>query len=158
VRRLVTALAVLAAIFVAAPAAGAAIQLERSIAGITLGMSRSRVISLAGRPDAIRIVPNAVVPFTMYRYGAGPRRLDITFFGGTRVVEVTTTRPVARTRGVGAGSTLAALRRRVPELRCVTAFGETICSRGDRGRTTQFVSVSGRVVSSSVAFVTAISP
>jgi hypothetical protein len=150
---------VLATIFVGASSAGAAIRLERSIAGVSLGMTRGQVVSVAGRPERIEVVPNPIVPFTVYHYGAGDQKLDVTFFGGNRVVEVRTTRQAEHTgSGVGAGSTLAALRRHVPGLRCVAASRETVCSRGDRDRTTQFISVGGRVVESTVAFVTPISP
>jgi hypothetical protein len=145
--------------FVGTAVAGAAIRLERSIAGVRLGMTRSQVVAVAGRPDRIRIVPNPIVLFSVYRYGTGKHELDVTFFAGARVAEVTTTRAAERTgTGIGRGSTLAALRRRVPGLRCVSAFKTTICARGDSARTTQFIVVSGHVIESTVAFVTPISP
>jgi hypothetical protein len=158
-RALSVSAVVLAALLVAAPAAEGTIRLEQSIAGVRLGMTRGEVVAVAGKPDRVRVVPNPIVPFTVYRYGAGSNELDVTFFAGRRVTAVTTTRAAERTRsGIGRGSTIAALRRLVPGLRCVTAFRKTICARGDGTRTTQFIVESGRVVESTVAFVTPISP
>lgn len=149
----------LAALLVVAPLADGTIRLEQSIAGVRLGMTRGEVLAVAGRPDRIRIVSNPIAPFTVYRYGAGTSELDVTFFAGRRVTQVTTRRVGERTRtGIGRGSTLAALRRRVPGLSCVTAFRKTICARGDGVRTTQFILMTGRVLESTVAFVTPISP
>ena len=148
-----------AALLIATPVAEGTIRLEHSISGVRLGMTRSQVVGVAGSPDRIRIVPNPFVPFTVYQYGAGNSELEVTFFAGKRVTEVTTTRSAERTpSGIGRGSTLAALRRHIPRLSCVSAFAKTICARGDGSRATQFIVESGRVAESSVAFVTPISP
>jgi len=132
---------------------------QRGIGGISLKMTRAQVVRAKGTPDAERLVHNELIGRQrMIRYGR-TRAL----FGGFRrtatVVTINTRDPAERTRsGVGVGSTVSEVRRRVRGIRCRAAFGTRSCFKGSFGpgeRVTVFdVSAdSGRVRLVTIGFV-----
>lgn len=105
------------------------IQIDRGIAGVRLGNSRSEVRAALGTPARVRTGTNDFGPFTEYRYRGGIRVL---FQGGTEVSSVSTTGLGDRTaRGVGVRSTERAVRRKVPGVTCETTAGFRSCHTGD---------------------------
>ncbi len=128
--RRVTPLVILAAVaasLLASPSASGAIEVQRGIAGINIGMSQATVRERLGRPASTRRARNDFGPYTELRYP----RLRIVFQGDTAVTAVVTTRRSERTRrGIGVGSTLADLRRKVAGIRCEVRSGEGICYVG----------------------------
>jgi len=130
-----------AAVFglVAAPAS-ADIVVNRSIAGVELGMSRRQVIALLGDPD--RSVTNPALE-TTYTYKS--RGLRVTFYRQGSTNDVTTID--LRKRGertasrVGVGSTYRAVRAGISGERCVRAPNRKHrwCTALAGGRQTTFV-------------------
>ena len=117
--RLVLAPAALFAL--AAAPASASIVVNRSIAGVKLGMSQQQVIDLIGSPNTT--VTNPAFD-TIYTYKK--RGLAITFHphGSTNdVTSIELHKGGERTAaGVGVGSTYAAVRKHVPHVHCSRAL------------------------------------
>jgi hypothetical protein len=113
------AAAVIALALAAAPAS-AEIVVNKSVAGVELGMSQQQVLDLIGDPDST--VTNPAFD-TTYTYRS--RGLKVVFApnGDTNdVTDVTVYRKGETTAsGVGIGSTLKALRAGVPKVRCERA-------------------------------------
>lgn len=113
----------------APPSAGALIQVDEGIAGARLGNTRAEVRAALGTPDRVQRSTNEFGPFLQYRYEGGIR---VSFQGRRRVTAVTTTGRGDRTaRGVGVGSSEAAVRARVPGVTCETFAGFRSCHTGD---------------------------
>jgi hypothetical protein len=115
-------------IFLAA-AAPAAAQLvpQRSLGGIKLGMTEKEVRAERGAPDKVTHPNNEIVGRTTeYRYGL----TRVSIFPSSGVVNISTTSRRETYRGVGVGSTEAALKRAVKGERCETASGERYCYLG----------------------------
>src|SRR5215218_2439297 len=95
-----------------APAsADAMIQVDRGIAGARLGNSRAEVRAALGTPSKVTSGTNDFGPWVNYRYAGG---LRVTFQGRTQVTSVSTSGRGDRTsRGVGVGSSEAAVKARV---------------------------------------------
>jgi len=109
-------------------AAEALIQVDRGIAGARLGNSRAEVRAALGAPASSRSGTNDFGPFLQWRFKGG---ITVTFQGRREVSTVTTTGRGDRTaRGVGVGSTEAAVKARVRGVRCETAFGTRSCHTG----------------------------
>jgi hypothetical protein len=114
-----------------APHADALILPQRGIAGIKLNMTRTQVVGAKGRPDGERFVRNEIIGRQrMVRYGR-----TRAYFGGfrrtARVVTVNTRDASQRTRsGVGIGSTVGAVERGVPRIRCRGKRRVHTCVRG----------------------------
>lgn len=131
-----TALALVAVLALSAAAVAAAPRPMRivpqvSIRGIGVGMTGAQVRHAAGRPDAEAVRNHPVLGRTkVWRYG----RATVTFDGtrsSSEVVSVTTTSRSDRTaKGVGVGSTEAAVRAGVAGVRCVTELGYRHCVVG----------------------------
>jgi hypothetical protein len=143
-----------AAALLAPPSAPALVQVDEGIAGARLGNSRDEVRAALGRPASVRRGTNDFGPWLQYRYAGGIR----VFFQGRRTVTgVTTTGRGDRTaRGVGVGSTEAAVAARVPGVTCETIAGGRSCHTGDfePGATvTDFVIRGGRVQRITVGIV-----
>jgi hypothetical protein len=112
-----------------APAAAEAlIQVDRGIAGARLGNTRAEVRAALGAPASSRSGTNDFGPFLQRRYRGG---ITVTFQGRREVSSVSTTGRGDRTaRGVGVGSTEAAVRRKVRGVRCETTSGTRSCHTG----------------------------
>ena len=153
-RLLLAALAAGLATLVLAPAADALIQVDRGIAGARLGNTRAQVRAALGPPARVRNGTNDFGRFTVFRYRGG---ITVSFQGRRRVSAVTTTGPGDRTgRGVGVGSTEAAVKARVPGVRCETIAGTRSCHTGRflaGRRVTDFLMRNGRVRRVTVGFV-----
>jgi hypothetical protein len=125
--------------------AGAVIEPNRGIAGVSLDMSQPQVRTVLGKPLRVEEGTGEFGPFVTFRY----RGLTVSFLGARRVTGISTTRAGERTRGgIGVGTTEARLRRRIPALRCATFGGVRTCTlgRGNAGeRMTDFFITRGRV-------------
>ncbi|HEY7076593.1 MAG TPA: hypothetical protein VH418_14540 [Solirubrobacteraceae bacterium] len=129
-RPLLIATAVAALLLAAAPAAQARIRVNKSIAGVQLGMSSQRVFAILGRP-ARRQKGEEGITTLIYRY----HRIHVllveeqnNFFD---VFSVQTTSPKEKTRaGIGVGSTEKALRRRLHGERCRNFPNGRACIQG----------------------------
>lgn len=128
-----TALALVAVLALSAAAVAATTRTPRivpqaSIRGIQVGMTGAQVRRVAGRADAELLRSHPVLGRTkVWRYG----RAAVTFDGtrsSSEVVSITTTSRSDRTaKGVGVGSTEAAVRTAVAGVRCVTELGYRHC-------------------------------
>ena len=113
----------------AAPAAAEAlIQVDRGIAGARLGNTRAEVRAALGAPESARSGTNDFGAFLQWRFRGG---ITVIFQGRREVSTVSTTGRGDRTvRGVGVGSTEAAVRNRVRGIRCETIVGTRSCHTG----------------------------
>jgi hypothetical protein len=126
--RLTAATVALLAPLGAPAAASALIQVDKGIAGARLGNSRAEVRAALGRPASTRSGTNDFGPFVQFRYRGG---ITVSFQGRTEVTSVTTSGRGDRTaRGVGVGSRVATVRRRVRGVRCETFVGARSCHTG----------------------------
>jgi hypothetical protein len=145
-------LALLALLLGASPAA-AAIVPQQGIGGVTLGMTRTAVVAKVGKPRKVERGRNDLGSFTILRYPT----FAVTFFAGSKVTSVATASPKQRTyRGVGVGSTAAAVAAKVAGVKCVTESGFRHCYVGTWSagkRVTDFVLRNGRVTRVTVGFV-----
>lgn len=109
---------------VAAPTASPRIVVQKSIAGVALGMTKAQVRAKLGPPPTEHRGTNVFGRWTEFVYA----RVSVTFQSGSRVTAVRTTSRRERTaRGVGPGSTEAQLRARVAGIRCRTGSGFRHC-------------------------------
>ncbi|MDX6488014.1 MAG: hypothetical protein QOK13_629 [Gaiellaceae bacterium] len=147
--RLVLTAAAAAALFVAAAPARAAIVPQRSIAGVTLELTKAQVRAKLGAPPRVRHGRNDFGPWTRFVYP----RVEVTFQGGNAVTGLQTTSPKERTaRGAHVGSTRAELLARVHGLKCET--GHCFLGSFTAGkRVTDFFLHGGRVTRIVVGFV-----
>jgi hypothetical protein len=154
-RTLLTSLAALCAALIAPTAAPALIQVDRGIAGARLGNTRAEVRAALGAPSSVQRGTNEFGPFLVYRYN-GPK-IRVNFQGRRRVTNVSTTGLGDRTRrGVGVGSTEAAVVSRVGGVTCESTGGSRLCHTGDflpGRRVTDFRLSNGKVESVTVALV-----
>lgn len=114
-----------------AVAADADLVVQRSLAGVELGMTRAQVEQVLGEPSDVERPSSEIFGrYTELRYGL----TRVALFDGTdgRVFSVTTTSRRQRTAGgVGVGSTETVLRRKVKGVRCTTFSGRVrICTVG----------------------------
>jgi hypothetical protein len=108
---------------------------QHAIRGVSLGMTRAAVVRTLGRPAHVSHRTNDLGPYTELTY----RGLRITFAFDRGVSQIESTSPRDRTaRGVGVGSSEAAVRRGVHGVTCRTESGVRHCSLG--------VFAAGRVV------------
>lgn len=118
-------------------AANAVIVPQRSIAGVSLGMSEDEVTDLLGRPSDVNRGSNDFGRFTELIYRR--QRLRVILQGREEVTSVTTTSRSERTRrgNVGVGSSERAVRRHVRGVRCRTVlnFRSCVVGRETAGRT-----------------------
>ena len=126
-------LAALTALFaLALPAtAGATIVPQKSIRGIAIGMTVDEVRVAAGAPSSFRTVRDEVLGRTrVWRYGLTTVRFDSTS-RTAKVLGVETRSRAERTaQGIGVGSTRAAVRSKVPRVRCLVEFDYDHCFVG----------------------------
>ncbi|MDX6448456.1 MAG: hypothetical protein QOD08_919 [Gaiellaceae bacterium] len=147
--RLALTAAAAAALFVAAAPARAAIVPQRSIAGVTLELTKAQVRAKLGAPPRVRHGRNDFGAWTRFVYP----RVEVTFQGGNAVTGLQTTSPKERTaRGAHVGSTRAELLARVHGLKCET--GHCFLGSFTAGkRVTDFFLHGGRVTRIVVGFV-----
>jgi len=143
-----TAAALFVALAFSAPASAVLI-LQRGMAGIRLGMTQAKVRAKLGKPRSVVHDSNDFGNYTELHY----RRLRITFQGNSTVTAIWTGSPGQRTRrGIGVGSTVRAVRARVPDVRCTR--GHCYLGRFLPGRrVTEFFLRKGRVSAIAVGFV-----
>lgn len=139
----------------AAPAADAMIQVNRGIAGARLGNSKAQVKAALGKPAKVKISSRDFLRIREYRFRGGIR---VFFVGDEDVTSVETTGLGDRTAtGIGVGSEEAAVKRKVPGVRCETIEASRFCETGDTSeageRGTRFYIKKGRVSRVSVVFV-----
>ena len=122
---------------------------QRSIAGITLEMSKAQVRAKLGTPPRVRRGRNDFGAWTQFVYP----RVEVTFQGGNAVTGLQTTSPKERTAGgAHVGSTKAQLLARVNGLKCET--GHCFLGSFTAGkRVTDFFLRRGRVTRIVVGFV-----
>ena len=127
--RLAISILVAAVAALAAPAAASAlIQVDKGIAGARLDNTRGEVRAALGKPARTRSGSNDFGPWLRYEYRGG---IHVLFQGRRQVSAVSTTGRGDRTsRGVGVGSTEAAVKRRVRGVRCETIVGSRSCHTG----------------------------
>lgn len=141
--------------FVACTAdAMAMIQIDRGIAGARLGSSRAEVRAALGSPAKTATGTNDFGRWVRYTYAGGVR---VFFQGRSEVTSVETTGLGDRTaRGVGVGSSEAAVTSRVPGIKCETFETIRSCHTSDLlpgRRVTDFRIVNGKVDRVSVGIV-----
>jgi hypothetical protein len=116
---------VLAAMLLAAPAtADARFVINRSMAGVRLGMDGAQVRARLGAPT--RITRHGRTRNLVYR----ERRMFVTLVGGRVHILSTEGRGQRGPRGVGVGTREARLRRVVRRARCESAEGVRTCVIG----------------------------
>ena len=137
--------------------ARATIFLQRSIAGVRIGMTKSQVRTVLGKPGYVKRGRTPAVKirdrngrlalgyYTEYRWPG----LRVVFTGDRTVTSISTTRRSQRTpRGLGVGTTKQELKARVAGLHCRVVLGSNYCYLGTlkyHTRTTVFYIESGRV-------------
>lgn len=135
-RLLALALVVATAALALPTAANAVIVPQRSIAGVTLGMSQSEVENLLGEPSSVNRDTSDFGPFVELVYRR--QRLRVFLQGEEEVTRVSTTSRSERTsRRVGVGSSERSVKRNVRRVRCRTFFRFRSCvvGREAAGRT-----------------------
>lgn len=154
-RTLSLSAAAAAAAALALPAAAPAfVQIDRGIAGARLGNTIGQVHAALGRPTTVRTGRNEFGRFRQETYGGG---IAVFYQGARRVTSVATVGLGDRTaRGVGVGSSEAAVRRGVRGVRCETIAGFRSCHTGQfraGRRVTDFSLRRGKVTRVTVAIV-----
>jgi len=125
--RLALAAMVVAVALALAPAASSMIVIQRGMAGVAVGMTKSNVLATLGNPMRIRNSSNEFGTYTRFDY----TNLTILFQGGLRVSTMRTTAPTERTaKGIGVGSTIAAVKAKVPNVKCRRQAGFRDCYVG----------------------------
>src|SRR4051794_1365029 len=134
-------------LLIAAPP-GAKIVVQKSIAGVKLGMTAQEVRGVLGTPDAVSYPKNEIQgSVKVYRYG----KTKITFPRGAngKAQSVSTTSRKQKTAGgVGVGSTEAAVKADVSGVKCESFGGLRSCHVGalKPGRkVTDFILSAGKV-------------
>ena len=144
------------ALALALPAqAGAIIQPQRSISGVTVGMTPKQVRAALGTPTSQRTTTNIFGRQLRYRYTGG---ILVVFQGRTNVTQIVLTGVGDRTAtGIGIGSTETELRAGLRGERCETFEGIRSCHVGSFNpgrRVTDFIFGSdGRVARVSLGIV-----
>jgi hypothetical protein len=153
-RRAAIALAAGVAALSVPATAQALIQVDRGISGVRLTNSQAEVRAALGKPRQVIRDRNIFGPTLTFRYRGG---ITVFFQGRRNVTAVFTTGRGDRTaRGVGVGSSEAAVRNRVPGVRCETIAGSRTCHTNEfeaGQRVTDFQIRKGRVTRVAIAFV-----
>ena len=138
-----------------APAAEAAVQVDRGIAGARLGNTRADVRKALGKPSKTRTGMNDFGPWVSYAFAG---KITVFFQGRERVSSVQTAGLGDRTAaGIGVGSTESELTGSVKGLTCED-IGANVrtCHTGEfvpGARVTDFRLSNGKVESVTVALV-----
>jgi hypothetical protein len=151
VRRALILIAVFA-LALAAPA-GAAIVVQRGIAGLELRMTKAQVRTKLGTPTKVKTGKNEFGRFTQFVYP----RVTVLFQSGSRVTALRTFSRAERTStGVGVGSREAEVKAKVAGVKCESVSGSRHCYVGKflpGKRITDFFIRGGKVTSVVVGFV-----
>jgi len=142
---------------VAAAPAGALIVVQRSIAGVKLGMTAKQVREVLGNPDAVSY-PSNPIQGTVKRYRYGLTEVFISRGADGRVYLVTTRSTRQRTSdGVGVGSSETAVHAHIKNVHCQGSGATRICEVGrllpGHRVTSFFISKAGRVKRVSLGLV-----
>lgn len=133
----------------AASSAGAVIVPQRSIAGVSLGMTKAQVRAKLGAPAKVRTGRNDFGPYSELVYP----RVEVSFQSGNKVTALETRSPKEQTAGgARVGLTKAQLRTRLPAVKCETGH----CFLGaflPGKRVTDFTLRNGRVTRVTVGYV-----
>jgi hypothetical protein len=144
--RRVRAVLVVATAVALAAGADAAIVPQRSIGGIAIGMSQTKVRAVRGKPARIERGTNEFGPYTTFRYAG----YAVQFQGNSAVTQVeTTARSERMVGGVGVGSTRAQVRAAIKRITCEGIAGTAHCYLGrflPGARVTDFFFRNGRVI------------
>jgi hypothetical protein len=132
-----------------AAAAPATIVPQRSIAGVSLGMTKAQVRAKLGAPLKVRSGQNDFGPYSKLVYP----RVNVSFQSGNKVTALETRSALEQTAGgARVGLTKAQLRARLPAVKCETGH----CFLGaflPGKRVTDFTLRNGRVTRVTVGFV-----
>jgi hypothetical protein len=135
-------------------AAPALVQIDKGIAGARLDSTIAQVHAALGRPARVASGGNDFGRFRQETYKGG---IVVFYQGARRVSSVVTTGLGDRTaKGIGVGSTEAAVRANVAGVRCETVVGTRSCHTGRftaGRRVTDFFIRRGRVARVTVGFV-----
>lgn len=125
--RAVSLLAVVVALLALAAPAGAAIVVQKGIAGVQLQMTKAQVRAKLGAPNRVKNGRNDFGRYTKFVYP----RVTVSFQSGPRVTAVQTRSTLERTvSGAGVGSSEAKVRAAVPSAKCATLYGSRQCVVG----------------------------
>lgn len=131
----------LAAALLVPAGAAATIVLQKGMGGITIGLTEAQVRAKLGQPSKTVRGKNDFGAFTALTYKRPAIR--VTFQGNRGATGIDTSSPGERTaRGIGVGSTVAAVKAKVPGVKCKTEFGFRHCYIGSFNpgtRVTDFV-------------------
>jgi len=151
--RLALVVSVAAAVLVLAAPAAARIVVQGGIAGLSLHMTMAEVKAKLGTPTKVRRGRNEFGRYTEIVYP----RVTVSFQGGVRATGFRTFSRVERTaKGIGVGSTVAAVKAKVAHVACRTESGFRHCFVGKflPGRVvTDFRIRHGRVASITLGYV-----
>ncbi len=147
-------MAAVLALTLTASAARAVIVVQRSIGGVKLQMTKAQVRAKLGRPMRVHVGSNEFGTFTE----KVDKRVTVTFQGGERVTNVSTTSSLEQTAsGVGVGPTKFQVKAGVHNVACKNESGLKHCFVGAflPGRTVSDFRLrnNGRVSSVSIGFV-----
>jgi hypothetical protein len=136
-------------LLVAAAPAAALIVVQRSIAGVTLGMTAKQVRAVLGKPDAVSY-PSNPIQGTVKRYRYGLTEVFIARGKDGRVYLVTTRSTRQKTSdGVGVSSSEAAVHAHVKGVHCEGSGATRTCEVGrllpGHRVTSFFISKAGKV-------------
>jgi hypothetical protein len=139
---------VLVSLLALAAGADARIVVNHSVAGIELGMTSQQVVARLGRPTLSTLEAGA------RNLVYSRRRLVVTLARSRVVIVATRSRGERTRRGVGVGSSVRLVRRRIAGVRCAEKAGVAFCRTGSirpGRRSTTFQIRSRRVVTVTVA-------
>jgi hypothetical protein len=144
-------------VLIAAAPAAALIVVQRSIAGVKLGMTAKQVRAVLGKPDAVSY-PSNPIQGTVKRYRYGLTEVFIARGKDGRVYLVTTRSTRQKTSdGVGVGSSETVVHAHVKDVRCEGSGSTRTCEVGrllpGHRVTSFFISKAGRVKRVSLGLV-----
>ncbi|HWI22452.1 MAG TPA: hypothetical protein VNT22_07545 [Baekduia sp.] len=142
--RILLGLTVLTAGLVAAPIAAAEIVVQKSIAGVSMGVAETDVVATLGQSSDIDTGTDPISgqPTRTLRYG----KTKVTLTGGVVTLVVTTSKAQRTTDNVGIGSSEHRLRLKVKHLKCEGSGSSRFCYRGKLlpGKTVTTFSISAK--------------